>query len=172
MDKRKLLGMIVMVVVVGLAGLTLINLVKQWQSPVEPGIIVGKRMQAFKLQDLDDQEITVGEDKQLTVINFWATWCPPCREEMPGLHSFYQKNKQKVNFYAVNIQEPVADVRTFIDANQYTFPVLLDSDAAIAKLFQVNAIPTTLVVDQEGIIQYRTAGMVSQSELETIIGKL
>jgi len=135
----------------------------------ETGVAVGKLMPSVTLAGLDGKSITVGKSDKITILNFWATWCPPCREEMPALNQFYQNNQQSVVFYAVNIQEPVDKVNDFLIKNSYSLSVVSDKDGAIAKLFQVNAIPTTIVADKNGVIRYRKAGSVTQSELDGVI---
>ncbi|QJW48138.1 TlpA family protein disulfide reductase [bacterium BFN5] len=159
-------------VVIALLGMVVLNVGKQSVPNTGTGVTVGKKAPEFTLNTITGQAKTIGWQQNVTVINFWATWCPPCREEMPELNQFYQGHKQDIDFYAINIQESQTKVNDFIRANQLVFPVLLDFDGAIAKLFQINAIPTTVVIDKHGIIQYRKAGTVTQSELETVLNKI
>ena len=142
-------------------------------KPVETaaniGVTVGTMMPGVTLAGLDGLQKRFGEPGKVTVINFWATWCPPCREEMPELNKFTSQYRDTVAFYAVNIQEPGETVSGFLRQHNYTMPVFLDSDGAVAKLFRVRAIPTTIVADKTGLIKYRTAGAITASELEGII---
>lgn len=165
---------LVMGVLVGIAilALVMLNADKQVEQNTGTGVTVGKKAPEFTLNTLDGQAKTIGKQPTVTVINFWATWCPPCREEMPELNQFYQGHKQAIDFYAINIQEPPAKVNDYIHTNQLVFPVLLDRDGGIAKIFQINAIPTTVVIDKHGIIQYRKAGTVTKSELEAVLNKI
>ena len=172
MNKRRWSTIIGILVLAGLLGYALFDFFQPARVQADIGATVGKRLPDFTLADLDGQQVTISGQHGAAVVNFWATWCPPCREEMPELNDFYRNNKQSVRFYAVNIQEPPEKVRQFIQQHQYDFPVVLDQDAAVAKLFQINAIPTTLVVDKHGIIQYRKAGGVTRAELEAVIEKL
>ena len=146
---------------------------EQAQPPkanAEQGVIVGKQIPTFTLKNLDGKPVEIGViNNKVTVINFWATWCPPCREEMPELNKFAAENSDKVIFVAVNIQEDKRKVGDFMQNNKYTMPVLLDEDGAVAKTFRVSAIPTTVIVDKDGIIKYRKSGTVTRSELETNI---
>lgn len=135
----------------------------------ETGVTVGKSAPQFTLKDLGGNDVSLIQQDKVTVINFWATWCPPCRAEMPELEKFFQANGANVAFYAVNIQEPQAKVAGFIQQNGFTMPVLLDSDGAVAGAFRVSAIPTTVITDQAGVIRFRKSGMVTQAELEGII---
>lgn len=158
-------------VVIALLAMVMLNGNKQSEPNIGTGVTLGKKAPEFTLNTITGQTKTIGRQQNVTVINFWATWCPPCREEMPDLNQFYQGHKQDIDFYAINIQESQAKVNDFIHANQLVFPVLLDLNGAIAKLFQINAIPTTVVIDKHGIIQYRKAGTVTKSELETVLNK-
>ena len=105
---------------------------------------------------------------QRLLVNFWATWCPPCREEMPELDKFAAQYSGTVAFYAVNIQEPASKVSEFMQTHNYKMPVLLDHDGTIGKQFRVSAIPTTVIVDKNGIIKYRKPGGVTFAEIENI----
>lgn len=141
-------------------------------EPVQSGVAVGKSLEAFSLLNLEGQRITVGEAGKVTIVNFWASWCPPCREEMPELNRFAAKHKDTVFFYGVNLQEPTDKVKEFMQQYSYSFPVLIDSTGEIGKFFRVTAIPTTLVVDKKGMIVFRKSGTVTMSELEGIIKDL
>lgn len=138
----------------------------------EVGIIVGKQVPVFTLNSLEGVKTTVGKANKVTVINFWATWCPPCRQEMPELNRFWHKYEQSVDFYAVNIEEQPEKVKAFMDKGQYTMPVIMDHKGEVAKTFSINAVPTTVVVDKNGIIRYRKSGTVTLNELEGVINGL
>lgn len=135
----------------------------------EIGVTPGKQFDGFTLTSLEGKQITVGQLGKVTVINFWATWCPPCREEMPELNKFAKKYQQSLLFYAVNIQEGSDKVGEFINKNNYTMTTLLDSDGTVAKNFRISAIPTTIVIDKDGLIKFRKSGPVTMSELEEVI---
>lgn len=135
----------------------------------EIGVTPGKQLDGFTLTSLDGKPITVGSSGKVTVINFWATWCPPCREEMPELNKFAKKYQQSLVFYAVDIQEDSDKVAEFITKNNYTMTTLLDNDGTVAKKFRISAIPTTIVIDKDGLIKFRKSGPVTMSELEEVI---
>lgn len=135
----------------------------------EIGVTPGKQFDGFTLSSLDGKPITVGSSGKVTVINFWATWCPPCREEMPELNKFAKKYQQSLVFYAVDIQEDSDKVAEFITKNNYTMTTLLDNDGTVAKKFRISAIPTTIVIDKDGLIKFRKSGPVTMSELEEVI---
>jgi thiol-disulfide isomerase/thioredoxin len=135
----------------------------------ETGITVGKTAPSFTLQALDGGAVKIGKTGQITVLNFWATWCPPCREEMPELEVFATKHKNEIVFGAVNLQETVEKVRAFLDQNKYTMPVLLDTDGKAGSEFLIRAIPTTIILDKNGVIQFRKSGPVTADELEAVL---
>lgn len=139
---------------------------------VDTGVTVGKRLPEFALANLNGKETKVILDKQPIVLNFWATWCPPCRQEMPELDKFVRQHNGKLTFYAINMQEPVDKVTEFLVQNQYTMNVLTDKDGEVAKTFHINSIPTTVVIDKQGIIRYRKSGPVTAAELEGVLNGL
>lgn len=149
---------------------------KQQQSPAEKeqaqsetGVTVGKMAPSFALESLDGKTVQVGAPGKPYVLNFWASWCPPCREEMPGLSEFAGKYGSQVQLYGINLQEPTDKVTAFLQQNHYNIPVLLDKSGNVAQSFRVSAIPTTLVVDSKGVIRYRKTGGVTLNDLESMI---
>ncbi|MFC2287453.1 MAG: TlpA family protein disulfide reductase [Selenomonas sp.] len=125
----------------------------------------------FKATSFDGSEVAINAamDKKLYVINFWATWCPPCRAEMPELNEFAKKHEGEVTFYAVNLQEPKDTVDKFLKDNGYTMPVLLDLKGEAADTYKVRAIPTTYVIDRDGKILLKKIGGTTAAELETAL---
>jgi len=98
---------------------------------------------------------------KVVILNFWATWCPPCVAEMPSMENLYKQYKDKgVEILAVDLRENVNTVRQFINNNGYTFPVLLDRDGRVGGLYGVEAIPTTYIIDREGKIAGRIVGSI------------
>lgn len=166
---------IIGVILFGLGSYWYIHIDEKANKPlakVGTGVKVGQQLAIFSLDNLAGSKVTVGEPGKITVINFWATWCPPCQEEMPDLEIFAKRNQEKVNFYAVNLHESESKVKKFMNENQYTMPVLLDKDGEIGKKFQVTAIPTTIIVNKHGMIKYRKSGAMNINELEGIINSL
>ena len=105
-------------------------------------------------------------DGKVYVINFWATWCPPCRAEFPEMDQFAKAHKDRVAFYALNVQESGDKVQGFLQDNGYTLPVLLDRDGRAARLYSVRAIPTTVILDEKGHVLLRQEGMATDRQLE------
>lgn len=136
------------------------------------GITVGKTAPSFTLNGLDGNPVAVGNSGRITILNFWATWCPPCRQEMPELDMFSKRHPDDLIFYAVNLQEPADAVKGFMEQNQYSMPVLLDSEGQVGAAFVIRAIPTTIILDKNGVIQFRKSGPVTAPELEAVIAEL
>lgn len=106
------------------------------------------------------------------VVNFWATWCPPCRAEMPELDVF-ALNHPEVEILAVNYtpseKQGIEGVKAFIDAKGYRFDVLLDLEGELNKLYEIESFPTTLIFNSEGRIIKKHVGPISRSMLESFM---
>ena len=108
----------------------------------------------FKLLDLNGNEVSLNNYQgKVIMLNFWATWCPPCRNEMPSMESLHKKMEDS-NFVmiAVNIQEKNSIVKEFIKKNKYTFPVIIDETGEVSAKYQIRSIPTTFIIDTKGKI--------------------
>lgn len=114
----------------------------------------------FTLKDLKGKTHTLSDYKgKLVFLNFWATWCPPCRAEMPSMQKMYEESdKDKFVMLAVNLREPANKVEDFAQKNGYTFPILLDSSGRIGSKYRVHSIPTTFIVDQGGKLVAKISG--------------
>jgi len=120
----------------------------------------------FTLKDLKGNEVTLSALKgKVVVIDFWATWCGPCKQSFPYLQKVYEKyqNNEKVVFLAVNAWErqkdyaaTVANAKKFMEANKYTFPVLIDEK--IIDKYEVEGIPTKFIIDTNGNIAFKSVG--------------
>jgi len=118
--------------------------------------------QDFTLPLLDGGNASLSSYKgKVVVLNFWATWCPPCREEMPSMDILYKRFKdQGLEILAVDIGENLNTVRQFIQKNKYSFPVLLDTTRQTSAIYGVEAIPTSFIIDREGKIIGRLIGSI------------
>lgn len=132
------------------------KMVAEGPATEEPDIGLEKGQQApdFKLQTLSGEEVSLSDYQgEKVMINFWATWCPPCRAEMPDMEEFSQN--EDVQVLAINLTETesgVEGVRDFAEEFGLTFPILLDKDVAVANEYQINPVPTSIFVDKEGKI--------------------
>jgi cytochrome c biogenesis protein CcmG/thiol:disulfide interchange protein DsbE len=114
----------------------------------------------FTLETLDGRAVTLSDLRgQVLLINFWASWCPPCREEMPAIQQVYERYRgQDFVVLAVNLQEQDAQVTAFSDRLELTFPVLMDRDGSVFDRYRVMALPSTFFVDRAGVIQELAVG--------------
>ncbi len=105
----------------------------------------------FTLPDLRGKSWTLRRLRgNVVLVNFWATWCPPCRKEMPDLEKLYQRFKPQGLIILAISDEPSAKVAPFIEQNQYTYPILLDSGRKVHERFRIQGIPKSLVYDRDG----------------------
>jgi peroxiredoxin len=143
---------------------------------VKIGTAVGNRAPDFSLSDLNNQKYHLKEvvgKNQVTLVNFWATWCGPCRAEIPELIRFYGRySRQKVALLALNLQEKPANVRKFAQNAGMDFPVLLDVAGKIAGAYKVYAIPTTWIIDRNGIIRKVIEGSTNLATLEAEVNAI
>jgi cytochrome c biogenesis protein CcmG/thiol:disulfide interchange protein DsbE len=120
-----------------------------------------KRAPDFFLKDLTGKKVELGQFKgKVIFLNFWATWCSPCKEEMPSMEVLYQQFKEG-NFILLAISVDYGGLRPvqeFINKYHYTFPVLLDLKCKTLNLFQVKGIPTTFIIDKKGRMVGKAVG--------------
>ena len=136
---------------------------------------VGKRAPDFQLNTLDGQSVSLGDLKGKPVLlNFWATWCGPCRIEMPFLQQIYDEWRGRgLVLLAINISESPSQIAEFMQNQGLSFPVLLDSGGEIAQKYNIQYIPSTFFIDKDGIIQDMKVGSFqSKAEIESILNKL
>ena len=110
----------------------------------------------FTLADAAGRQVSLGDLKgQVVMINFWASWCGPCRQEMPLLEQIHHKY-QPLGFtlLAVNVEENSADGQAFLKERPVSFPVLYDPANGISKLYDVVAMPSTVLIDRKGNVRY------------------
>ncbi len=105
---------------------------------------------------------------KVVVLNFWATWCPPCKKEMPLLEATYNKYKEKgLIVLGVNYNEDSETITKFVKEMGITFPVALDRDFKVTKAYGVLALPTTFFIDRNGIIRDRFRGEITEETLSS-----
>ncbi|MFH1648008.1 MAG: TlpA disulfide reductase family protein [Chloroflexota bacterium] len=139
--------------------------------------VPGRTAPDFQLQSLGGETVSLsGLRGQPVMVNFWASWCGPCREEMPFIQKVYEDTTWKTRglvILAVNLAESPAEVQKFMDALGLSFTVLLDSQQEVGKLYNVSAIPTTYFIDKNGIIRdVKIGSFQSVAEIDAKLQKL
>ena len=141
------------------------------RSELAPAPEIGYPAPDFTLLDLEGNQITLSEFRGKTVfINFWATWCPPCRAEMPEIEAVYQEYKDKdVEVIGVDIVETKDEVRQFVQQYGYSWTFVLDTTGEVATTYNIAAIPTSFFIDKEGIIRVVNIGAMTKRAMETAL---
>ena len=141
--------------------LTACNDSSQQPQQVQQGSLVGKVAPALTLTDMQGRQVSLEQfHGKVVILNFWATWCPPCREEMPSMEKLYQDYKEQgLVLLAVNIEENGKQaVSTFLQKRPYSFPILLDSDNVAQNTFGVFRFPESFIIDRNGVIVEKIVG--------------
>ena len=116
---------------------------------------------ALDLTDLQGERWTTERLKgRAVVLNFWATWCPPCKEELPSLQTLHEIGGGDPVVIGINVRETASHVRRYLASTGMNFPVVLDPQAELAKRFGITAFPTTLLIAPDGKIRWRVVGEV------------
>ena len=127
------------------------------------------------MKDLEGNEVKLEDYRGKGVLlNFWATYCPPCEKEMPYLESAYKDYKDKgIEILAVDVGEPRILVNQFVSKKELSFPVLLDWNGDTADLYEVHTLPVTFLINEEGEITEKISGELTEENihhyLESII---
>lgn len=104
-------------------------------------------------------------------LNFWATWCPPCVGEMPHFNALYPKYKDKISFIAISLDEQPSDAAAFMQQKGYAFPAGYGNVNELAGKYDIQGIPTSLLLDAEGKVIATHIGAMSAAELEAFLQK-
>ena len=133
----------------------------------------------FTLKDHYGKPHTLDDYKgKIVFLNFWATWCPPCRAEMPDIQKLYERSPREgkdavivlgVAAPKLGSEKDEAGIKAFMDKNGYTYPVLMDKEGKLFEAYSIRAIPTTYLIDRRGNVIGRVQGALSAENLEKII---
>ena len=133
---------------------------------------VGHQAPDFTLRNLQNNlEGLVNHKDKVIILNFWATWCAPCLEEMPAFEKLYRRYRsQGLTVLSVSLDKGnFSKVQSFVDSNNLTFPVLIDSDGVAEKLYPSFTIPFTYVIDKDGRVAARVDGAKNWASNETFL---
>ena len=173
------------IILVGLGLMVLIGaslIMRSNQDPVGyglnmdtyPPIEVDQPAPELTLFDLDGQEVSLSDFQgEVVLLNNWATWCPPCRKEMPEIQAYYQKYKdQGFQVVAVEAGEPEEVVRDFVEGNNLDFVILLDPEKKSLITFQHSTLPNSFVIDRKGHLRLAWLGAINGATLERYLTPL
>jgi DsbE subfamily thiol:disulfide oxidoreductase len=139
--------------------------------------VVNLNAPEFVVSDPSGKTYTLSELKGSVVfINFWATWCPPCIEEIPSIQNLYNGFKDKKEFRMVTIlyKDDYNKAMAYLNQNNYTLPVLVDRDGKSAKAYGVTGVPETYIVDKQGVLRQKVIGPAdwNSAEADSFIANL
>lgn len=147
--------------VIAAVGAALITAVVLFRAPPAP-VTLGSPAPDFALPDLEGQDVRLGAQRgRVVFVNFWATWCPPCRDEAPSLQRLYTRlGSEDFEILAISIDAASArgEVEAFAREFGMTFPILLDPDKGAHRAFGVTGVPETYMVDPQGRLMERFIG--------------
>ncbi|GAB4181743.1 MAG: TlpA disulfide reductase family protein [Roseiflexaceae bacterium] len=144
------------------------------QSSQEPAPEVGHPAPPFQLSDLSGQPVRLEQFRgQVVLINIWATWCPPCRAEMPAIQATYERHATRgFVVLAINSREQQADVAEFMQDRQLSFPALLDSDGSVAALYRASALPSSFLIGRDGTVRVVYRGPLPLGVIDAAVDSL
>jgi cytochrome c biogenesis protein CcmG, thiol:disulfide interchange protein DsbE len=162
-----------------LAGLFVVGLIWIWAARLQaagnaqglpPAPAVGHPAPDFTLTTLDGTQVRLSELRgRPVVLNFWATWCPPCRGEMPQLEAASRRYADQVAVIGVNQVEPAGTVQAFANEVGLTYPIPLDSSGVASRLYGVRSLPTTFFIDRDGMIRQIQVGGLTEATLADML---
>lgn len=172
MIRRRYHGLMALILILGVAWIAISRIPPDAAQAMSEKTLPlpGHRAPDFTLPSLAGEPMTLSDlPGQVVLVNIWATWCPPCRAEMPAIETVYQRYRdQGFTVLAVNQMEPQAAVADFVQELGLTFPIVLDSRGSVSQLYRVQAVPTTFFVGRDGVIRdMLIGGPMSESFIES-----
>ncbi len=169
MKKKYLILLLVGLVIIG--SYYGIQLLKEKNTSINTGTNPGELAPDFTLKTISDNNISLSDYRGKKVfLNFWATFCPPCQQEMPDIQKLYVENKDIV-VLTVNLGDSKKEILDFLITRKLDLPVLMDMDQRVAEKFLVKYIPTTYIVDEKGIIIDKRVGALNYQEMLALVKK-
>jgi thiol-disulfide isomerase/thioredoxin len=139
------------------------------------GLEVGRKAPSFSLVDLHGRQVTLDQYKgRVVMLDFWATWCAPCRQSMPALENLEKEFHEDLTLLAINLGESPEKVRSYVKLKNIQSMVLLDVDGSVGQAYRSDSIPMQVLVDQQGVVRHVQIGFapVVQQQLRAEISKL
>jgi peroxiredoxin len=144
---------------------------------VNTGIEEGNLAPDFELTTLDGKQVRLSDYRgKKVILNFWATWCPPCKAEVPDLEKFYSTYKDKgIVILGVNLTQAEKNqsaIKAFVKSYGITYTIPLDVKSLISGIYQVSAIPTSYIIDSRGIISKKVVGPMDFKTMKSILANI
>ena len=138
------------------------------ESDLAPAPVIGHPAPDFTLTGLDGNAVGLSDFRgKVVFLNFWATWCPPCRGEMPEMEEVYQEYRDKdVVIIGVDLGESRSSVQSFVEENGYSWTFVIDSIGEVARDYMVTGIPSSFFIDRDGVIRALQVGSMSKALME------
>ncbi|MBT2581700.1 redoxin domain-containing protein [Planococcus sp. ISL-109] len=145
--------------------------------PTDEGLAKGELAPDFKLTTLAGEEMRLSDYRgKAVILNFWATWCPPCRAEMPHMQDFYENQQANdLEVLAVNLtteDSGLSDIESFVEEFGLGFPIPMDVDGEVGKLYQAFSIPTSYIIDREGRVRHKIVGPMDEEMMNGFIEEI
>ncbi|MFC6038031.1 redoxin domain-containing protein [Paenisporosarcina macmurdoensis] len=147
------------------------------ETTAEEGLTQGDMAPDFTLTTVDGKKVQLSELKgKKVIVNFWATWCPPCKAEMPHMQNYYDEFSQdeNVEILAVNLTsgDKVESVQNFVKDYGLTFPIPMDEEGMVGQTYEAITIPTSYMIDSNGRIQNKVVGPMDENMIKEFVSNL
>ncbi|MGE5675839.1 MAG: TlpA family protein disulfide reductase [Mycobacterium leprae] len=137
------------------------------------GIAIGKPAPDFELKTVDGQSMKLSDLKgKAVILNFFATWCPSCKEETPLLQQTYQDNQRNLVVLAVDLDESDVAIKAYQTGYHVTYPIVIDKNDRVMKQYDIVPLPTTYFIDKNGIVRDRWTGGITKAKMPALLKKI
>lgn len=137
------------------------------------GLTIGKIAPNFELEDISGNKVQLNDFRgKAILLNFWASWCAPCRIEMSEFQNIYDSNPNEIVVIGVNLQENKDNIEEFVKKLGITFPILLDPDSEVKSLYDIFTQPVTYFIDKDGKIVDKKFGPLTIEEINEKVSKI
>lgn len=143
-------------------------------ATAEPSPLLGKVAPAFSAPELGGGSLSLASDRgHVVVLNFWSSWCTPCKEEAPELSTYaYEAKSQGVDVVGVVFNDTVASAKSFAAYYGSLYPSVIDANGSIANSYGVTAPPTTFIINQQGLVAATLIGATTAKQLTAVVDKV
>jgi thiol-disulfide isomerase/thioredoxin len=166
---RKIIRTGTIITIAALLGITLYLNLRDGSQTVN----VGDDAVDFKLETLDGEQIQLSQiiDDKGVIINFWGTWCKPCREEMPEMNQVYNEGHEDYEIIAVNVSENNQQIEQFISglSEDLDYPIALDPKRSVTKAYNIGPLPTTIAINKDGIVVKKQEYQLTKEDIYAFI---